>query len=77
MTLLAALAVADLDTDAQRAALVRPFAESAPSRDVRAVHRRAVHRRALAGDRLDAVLAAAVGVAADRLAAGDPSGSTA
>jgi len=37
-----------------------------------------VHQRALAGDRrLDAVLAAAAEVAADRLAAGELSGSTA
>jgi hypothetical protein len=65
MTLLPALAAADLDTDAQRDR-VRPFAAPTPGRDVRAVY-----RRALADDRrLAAVVDAAAEVGQARLAAG-------
>jgi LysR family hydrogen peroxide-inducible transcriptional activator len=46
MTLLPALAAGDLATAAQRR-LVRPFADPAPTRDVRLVQRRAQHRRHL------------------------------
>jgi hypothetical protein len=54
MTLLPALAAAELPTAAQRR-LVRPFAEPAPSRTVRLVRRRALRRPQLA-DALAAVV---------------------
>ena len=55
MTLLPALAVAELTTPAQRA-LLRPFTEPAPSRTVRLVRRRALLRPQLAEAVVEAVL---------------------
>ena len=57
MTLLPALAAADLASESQRA-LVRPFAEPAPAREVRLVLRRADLKRRLVDALVDAVTAA-------------------
>lgn len=57
MTLLPALAVSELATDAQRA-LVRPFVAPAPVREVRLVRRRADLKRRLVGALADAILRA-------------------